>query len=200
MQTRTLFPVAALAAVLVGGGLLLAGPQEKGEPSEQDAMMAEWMKAAQPGEHHAHLGKMAGTWKAQTRHWMQPGAEAQVTEGKATFKPVLGGRFIQSTFEGDFMGQPFHGVGFSGYDNIRAKHVDVWMDSMGTQITQSEGICEEGGKVVKMTGQFVDPTGASQSMRMITRETGPSSVVFEMYGPDPKGTEYKMMEITYTRM
>ena len=51
---------------------LLAGPawsQDQAEaekPAEQaamEAMMAEWAKYANPGEHHAHLAALVGSWK-----------------------------------------------------------------------------------------------------------------------------------------
>ena len=34
---------------------------------------------------------------------------------------------------------------------------------------------------------------------MTSKWTSPSVEVFEMYGPDKAGKEFKMMEITYTR-
>jgi hypothetical protein len=41
---------------------------------------------------------------------------------------VLGGRFVEQRYAGNFMGQPFSGLGYTGYDNYRKKYIGSWMD------------------------------------------------------------------------
>lgn len=205
MRNRMLSGAATLAAI----ALLIALPaaadhhekksDQAGHP-DHEAMMAEWMKYAQPGEHHEHFKMFEGKWTAESKFWTAPGVEPQVSKGTAESKLILGGRFLTTTYRGDYMGQPFEGMGISGYDNYQKKHTDIWMDNMGTLIMPSEGHCEEGGKVVKMTARFPNPaTGEMDAMRMVTRVLGKDRFIWEGYAKGPDGKEYKNMEITYTR-
>jgi hypothetical protein len=50
------------------------------------------------------LAKSNGTWKAETTMWMAPDAPPMVSNGTATTKMILGGRYQQMTFKGDMMG------------------------------------------------------------------------------------------------
>ena len=115
MKMTRLFLVAAmLLAVLptiAGEG---EGEAAQGMPPE---VMEAWAKVATPNEHHAHLARMAGTWKVHGKYWMQPGAPPTKSEGKAQNQMIMGGRFLQTEYTGDFMGETFVGMGIDGYDN-----------------------------------------------------------------------------------
>ena len=56
------------------------------------ADMEACMKAATPGEAHRKLDQFTGTWKAATKHWMQPGAEPVVGKGTMTNTWILAAR------------------------------------------------------------------------------------------------------------
>jgi hypothetical protein len=201
MKIRKVFPVLALAGVIAAAGLAVADHHEKAGDQDHEAMMAEYMKLAAPGEHHAHMAKMEGKWKAESKMWMEPGSEPQMAQGKAMIEPILGGRFMQMTYHGNFMDQQFEGRGISGYDNLKNKHTDIWMDTMGTFFMVSEGNCSDGGKALEMRGDFQDPSGQTHKTRTVSREISDDRMVFEMYMVDPSsGNEFKHMEITYTRM
>src|SRR3546814_17999585 len=58
---------------------------------------------------------------------------------KSVDTAVLGGRQIRTQFSSRFMGQPFNGIGFMGYDNVRGKYVASWVDDMSTGLMTSEG-------------------------------------------------------------
>ena len=203
---RTIFSAAvAVAAIALLTALPAAADQKEkksgssGNP-EFDAEMAEWMKYGQPGEHHQHMKQFAGNWKTETKLWTAPGAEPQISSGTAEAKLVLGGRFLNTIYTGNFMGESFEGVGLSGYDNYEKKHTDIWMDNMGTLMMPSEGICSEGGKVLRMTGRFTNPmTGEEETMKMVTRVISDNEYVWVAYDKSPEGEEFKHMEVTYTR-
>lgn len=191
---------AVAVAVLVAGPVTAAEESaQKDGAAEMEAKMAEYTKLATPNEHHAHLKNLVGSWNAETKFWAQPGAQPEVSNGKAQFQMVLGGRFLKTTYAGEFMGNSFEGIGYSGFDRLQGKHIDFWMDTMGTSIMKSEGQCEEDGKIVKLAGQFQDPTGKTMTMKTVSRVVDGNTIVFEMYGPDTTGKEFKTMEITYTR-
>jgi hypothetical protein len=102
---------------------------------------------AAPGPEHGYFKHLEGEWNTETTFWMEPDAPPTTTLGKATATFILGGRFLQSEFTGDFMGMPFQGLGIDGYDRIQEKFVSVWMDNMGTMIMTMEGSLDKGGKV-----------------------------------------------------
>ena len=61
--------VLLVAVVTCGLGLpILAQVQPADDP------LAAVMKLAAPGEHHQHLARIAGDWKAASKMWMEPGA------------------------------------------------------------------------------------------------------------------------------
>ncbi len=63
---------------------------------------------------------------------------------------------MQEDFSGEFMGKPFHGIGITGYDNLKKKYVGSWIDDMGTGLFISEGDADAEGFVVHFVGYFVE--------------------------------------------
>lgn len=170
-------------------------------PSAADnekAMMDAMMKMGTPGAPHEALKAFAGSWKASVKAWMGPG-DPQVSEGTAENEVVMGGRFLRQSFKGTFMGGPFEGMGFLGYDNMKKKYVSTWIDSFGTMIQEASGQMDKTGKVLTLHGTFTDPLTKKQSpTRETTKIVDDKTLVFEMYGTmDNK--EHKEMEITYTK-
>lgn len=166
---------------------------------EQQAEMEAYIKAGTPGAAHAELAKTVGSYDLAIKHWQAPGAEPVVEKGTATRTMVLGGRVMVEDMSSTMMGQPFTGHGMHGYDNVTGKHWSTWNDSMSTGLMTSEGSCDANGACT-FTGSWIDPVKKTKATsRMTTRWTSPSTQVFEMHGPAPDGTEFKMMEITYTK-
>ena len=203
MKIRRIVAGAALGVLLAGTtGVVTAGEEKKMKAAQEeaDAMMAQYMKSAQPGEHHAHLARLSGIWDAKATMWETPGAEPQTTTGMLKNTMALGGRFLQNEYEGEFMGQEFEGMGIQGYDNGKKIHTDIWVDSMGTFMYPSSGNCSEGGNVLEMAGKFEDPvSGDTRSMKSITRIVNDDKYILTMYSQDPSGGEFKSLEIVYTR-
>ena len=194
--------------IAVFAGLLLAGLTAAGEDKpaqrklspEEQKMMDVWMKLATPNENHKALEPMVGTFDAKVTSWAGPGQPPEVTTGVSTNTWVLGGRFVQQVMDGTEMGQPFHGIGFTGYDNYKKAYTAVWMDNMGTMTLWMTGSAEDGGKTFKFAGTMDDAmSGKPAHLRSVTRVIDNNHHVFEMYGPDPSGHEVKMLEIAYTR-
>ena len=80
-------------------------------------------------------------------------------------KWILGNRYLEEQYAGSFMGQPFTGLGFQGYDNVAKRYVGTWMDTMSTGMMMSTGTMN--GKVIKSTGSMADPlTGKSSKYTM----------------------------------
>jgi len=193
--------------ILVGLSLLVAfaafGQQasEQAAPSqEEQAMMEAMLKAATPGEPHKRLEPLVGTFDAKVTMWMAPGAPPMEMTGTAVNEWVLGGRWVQMNFEGSFMGMPFHGIGYTGYDNVQKKYVGTWMDNMSTGVMTSIGTGEATNDSITMLATMADPmTGKmTQTTEKFTIADADHHSM-ETWGPGPDGKDFKMMEIEYSR-
>jgi hypothetical protein len=202
MRTRTVVFAVGLALCLALATSAPAGAQqgEKKLTPEQQAAMDAWMKVATPGEGHKLLEPMIGSWNVQSTMWEKPGEPPQKGAGFAEASWVLGGRFVKEEFQGDFGGMKFQGLGYTGYDNYKKKYIGSWMDTMGTMMMTSIGTVDPSGKVFTSTSHMDDiMTGKPMTVRMVTRIVDNNKRVMEMFGPDPSGKEFKMMEIVYLR-
>ena len=202
MRTKIFVSAVGLAVLLAVTLPVPAGAQqgEKKMTPEQQATMEAWMKVATPGEGHKALEPMIGSWNVETTMWEKPGEPPQKGGGVAESSWVLGGRFVRQEFQGEFGGMKFQGLGYTGYDNYKKKYIGSWMDTMGTMMMTSIGTVDASGKVFTATSTMDDVvTGKPMKVREVTRIVDNNKLVMEMFGPDPSGKEFKMMELVYTR-
>ncbi len=200
-QIRSWLPLSAALVLAIAAPVAAQDDKAAAPPltPAQQAEMDAWVKAGTPGAAHAELAKTVGTYDLSIRHWQAPGTEASVEKGTATRAMVLDGRVLVEDMSSTMMGQPFRGHGMHGYDNVTGKHWSTWNDNMSTGLMTSEGQCDANGACT-FNGSWVDPVKKTPvTSRMTTRRTSAGSEVFEMFGPAADGTEFKMMEITYTK-
>ena len=193
---------ALCAGLLVAGAAVAqeAKPGDKPMSAEQKAMMEAWQKFATPAEAHKALQGMVGTWDAEVTSWMEPGQPPVKSKGTSENRMALGGRWVESRFTSEMMGQPFEGIGYTGYDNQKKKYMGTWMDNMSTAVMVTEGTMDAAGKVMTSTSTMDDfMTGKPQTIKMTTTIASPDHHVFEMWGPDPTGKVVKQMQIDYRR-
>jgi len=189
--TLLLAALCALATVAIAEDKPAGGM----DPAAMQAMMA----AMTPGEHHAHIAKLAGNFDYTIKTWMDPAAPPMEATGKRTASMTLGGRFLEEKYSGDFMGMPFEGIGMMGYDNVGKQYVGSWIDNMGTGMMTMKGTCDGKGTWT-MEGESLDPTtGKPWKSRSVTHMIDDNNVKMEMFTPGPDGKEMKMMEITMKR-
>lgn len=190
---------AGLLCLSLGATVVAAEEKKPAAPTpEQKAQMDAMMKAITPGEAHKKLEPFVGTFEVKVTTWMDPAAPPQQSTGTSVNTWALGGRYVEERFTGAFMGQPFSGIGYSGYDNIRKQYISTWMDSMSTAPMISTGSLE--GNVMSGVSSMDDPlTGKSQQVKEKTTIVDNDHHVMEMWSPGPDGKMYKMMEITYSR-
>jgi len=191
------------ATVLVAVTATLAFADDPAQPKsspQQQAEMEAMMKAATPGDAHKKLSPMAGSWTADVKMWMSPGAPPTAGGGTAENSWALDGRWLEQHFTGTFMGMPFTGVGYTGYDNIKKKYVGTWMDTMTTSMMISSGKAEADGKSFTFSSTMDDPmTGKSSPVKEKVTVVDDDHHTLEMWGAGPDGKMFKMMEINYTR-
>ena len=193
-------------ALLVVIAALAIGADEKSKSAkpaagqmDEKAMMEAMAKYSTPGPEHKALEQFVGTWDANVKMWMAPGAPPQESTGTAENKMALGGRFLEQHYEGTFMNQPFTGMGYTGYDLYKKQYIGTWMDSMGTSIMNSTGTADASGTMT-FTGKMDDPVAKkTQPFKETMKVVDNDHHVFEMWSPGPDGKMFKMMEISYTR-
>lgn len=163
--------------------------------------MEAWQAAMTPGEHHAKLEPLVGTFDAASSFWMAEGAPPETSTATSVVKWILGNRYLEQGFSGTVMGGPFEGRGLTGYDNVQKKYVGTWCDSMGTGIMTSVGSVDAAGTTFTFDLVNWDPmTGKQAKAREVLVVEGPDKHVMTMFAPDPAtGKEFKTMEIVFTR-
>ena len=130
--------------------------------TEMEACIA----AGTPGEAHKLLEPFAGTWKAEVRHWMEPGAEPQASTGKMTNTLTHGNRYLRQDYEGDGVsGGTFQGSGYWGFNNITQKYEGFWIDTMSTGMMTESGDYDEASRTWVMTGEAEYPTPGAKMVK-----------------------------------
>ena len=159
------------------------------------------MTLGMPGEQHAALAKDNGVWTAEMTYWETPDAPPMKITGTATNKTIWGNRYQQSTFKCEMgPGMSFEGLSTLGYDNVKKKYVNTWIDNMATGIMIMEGTYDAASKTINMTGKGADyRSGKDIEMRQTFKLVDDNTQLMEMYATFPGGKEYKNMEITYKR-
>jgi len=177
-----------------------APPQHAAMPSEED-MKAAFVKMSTPTPEHAILKKFAGKWKVETKWWMAPGTQPEVTKGTAIHTMIFGGKFLKQEFHGKFMGKPFDGLAYLGYDTIAEEFTSVWLDSMGTSTMSSIGAYNEEDKSLTFMGLASCPLKGreKQQMKSILRFIDSNHIAYEMHGPGPDGKLMKGLEVSYVK-
>jgi hypothetical protein len=174
--------------------------------AEGDPKMAEMMKkmkeAGTPGAAHKVLADMAGTWTYKSKHWMAPDAKPEEGTGTSTLKMMMGGRWLQHDTKTKMMGMDYEGSGLTGYNNITKKYETTWIDNMSTSLMKGEGSFDTASKTLKESGTYSCPiTNGERTYRTEWKILDKNNMVYSMYGTgmDPKGPEYKTMELTFKR-
>ncbi len=194
------FLAGAAATTMLGASVLSqpADPSDGGMPGMDPAAMQRWVEFMTPGPQHAELQQDVGSWNIESKFWMDPNAEPEISHMKSTVSSEFGGRFCIERMRGEVMGEPFEGMGIVGYDNHKEKWVSIWMDNMSTSIYYMEGSEAPDGSVV-MTGKAYDPMNDVVNEQKIILERSEANA--------PKMTmQYKIdgkwqtsMVMTYTR-
>lgn len=175
-------------------------PAAKTAPPDEKAMMEAWVKAATPGEAHRKLDAVVGTFDTKVRTWMDPSQPPEDSIGTSVSNWVLGNRYIEQKYEGTMMGEPFNGIGYTGYDNIQKKYIGVWMDSAGTGMLDMTGTMDAAGKVLSSKSTMWDAmTGKTTPIETKMTIVDNDHHNFELWGKAPNGKSFKMMQIEYTR-
>lgn len=190
--------VASVVLMLIAlPGLAIAQeePAEYAAPSMEE-MMAAMMEAGMPGEMHELLQRTVGTWNFTLKMYMDPSNPMEMS-GTSKTESILGGRFVAEHVESEFMGQPFQGMGLTGYDNVSGQFQAIWIDNMTTTLHSYTGELE--GDAIVMIGTQVDPmSGEEVPQRSVLTFVDDDHFIVENY-ETREGEERLTMELHYTR-
>lgn len=168
--------------------------------TDQEAAMKAWMAYMTPGDMHALLAKGDGEWITEMTMWMDPQAQPIKSTGSCTNKMILGGRYQQSVYQGNIMGQNMEGIGTTGYDNAKKMFEGSWVDNMGSGMMKSTGTYDAATKTLHMKGMQTDPmSGKEIPFRETHQFIDDNTQVMEMFITPEGGPEFKTMEIKFTR-
>lgn len=200
---RMPFRIAAAAAVVLGlahGAAAQEKAKKAAAPVDEKAAMEAWQKAMTPGEGQKKLAPLVGTFETTVRTWMDPADPPEDTAGTSVSTWVLGDRYVQTKFEGIFMGETFSGIGLMGFDNVSKKYLSTWVDTAGTGMMWSTGTLDASGKVLTFKAMVNDPATGKPTPADQKITIGDSDHhTFEMWGRGRDGKTAKIMEIQYTR-
>lgn len=167
--------------------------------AQTEAEMKAWQTFMTPGDMHKNLASSAGNWKAEMTMWMAPGSEPTKSTVTAKNEMIMGGRYLESTFKGDFMGMPFEGTSTTGFDNGKKKFISTWIDNMGSGIMVSEGNWNAEKNRIEMSGKQTDPmTGKDLKVREHFTFNADGTQFMEMW-MEHDGKEFKAMEIRFIK-
>lgn len=169
--------------------------------AEEQRIMDAWMTAGKPAAEHQQLAALVGTWNAATTMWMSPDAPPQQGKGTEVGEAVYGGRYIRSTYNGEWNGEKFEGTALTGYDNARKKHFVAWYDSMSTSLYTAYGDYDAATKTYTFHGEMADPAfpGQITRVRQLVRIASNDEHTMSWYETRGAAAETKTMEIVYTR-
>jgi len=146
---------------VIAGALFACSAISEDKPATADSktskedMMKKVEAAATPGPAHKALESLAGDWNAEGKCWASPDGSPTTSKGVSKVHWVLGGRFLQEDFSGEYMGKSFRGMGLTGYDNLKKKYVSSWVDDMSTGLFTTEGTADAAGKVLPFEGRWM---------------------------------------------
>ena len=166
---------------------------------DMESMMEVYRKLGAPGAQHKLLASLAGSWITKTRASMEPGKPKVESTGTCEQEMILDGHYLQQTYSGDMMGNPFTGINLIGYDNHSKKYVSTWVDSMSTAIYYFEGTASADGKTITQVSSYDDPVRGPVLWRSVTRIVDDNTLEYEMYITPKGGKEEKEMEMTVSR-
>jgi hypothetical protein len=202
---RSILPFKGILLCALAAGAFASMADDKAAPAaaaapSQDEMMKAWMAQATPGPTHKALENAVGSWDVKTKMWMAPGAPPAESTGTSENAMILGGRFLEQRYSGTMMGQPFNGIGVTGYDNYKKRVVATWIDSASTSIMEMEGSVDKTGKVITCTGTMNNVI-AKKPMKVKSRVTivDADHHTYESWHTGPGGKWSQDLEITYTR-
>ena len=139
------------------------------------------------------LDAWVGTWDAEVSMM------GQTSKGTETCRMDCGGYWLTTEFTGSFMGMPFQGKGFTGFDAAKKRFSGAWVDSCGSPMsTFTNGEFSKDGKSFTAVVDGVGMDGKPARCEHVTTFPDVKTRVFEIFQVDG-GKRESQMRIRYTK-
>ncbi|MEP3482749.1 MAG: DUF1579 domain-containing protein [Fuerstiella sp.] len=123
----------------------------------QDAIAQDAAEISDPAIGHQFLKMFVGSWVAESKCTMAPGAEPIDCQSKIQGK-MLGEFWVQNTMESSIGGTRFTAVHTVGYDAAKKKYVATWIDSTSDLMWKYDGTLTGNKLVFEAEGpDFMNP-------------------------------------------
>ena len=107
---------------------------------------------------------------------------------------------MRQTYHGDFMGAPYEGRGYMGYNHLARCYESIWMGSTGTSLSFSSGSCAADGRTFTMHATEPNPlSGEAADVVDMIEIHDADSHTFTRYYVVPGGDDVKSFEIACQR-
>jgi hypothetical protein len=141
--------ITTFSLLIVPAGMLSAQDQPAAKQQAQE--LAKLREQAEPGQQHARLKKLAGSWNVA----MKAGGRDAGFVGSATAEMILGDRFLVIDGQGNAQGQESAFRYNIGFDRRHEEFIILAMDTTGTYPVSARGKPTETGS--RMFGTDDDP-------------------------------------------
>lgn len=171
-------------------------------PASQEEAMARWIKVCQTGAAHERLKELLGSYDTTMRMWMGgPGSKAMETKGTAETTWFVDGRWLQTKWTGEMMGQKTTGLSILGYDNFKERFVYTTVDSFQTCMNSASGLFDQSGDHLILWGTIDEPGTPEQDkqVKYVYRGFGQDKCTFEVHDMMIGETNTKVIEIEFAR-
>lgn len=178
MQLLFLITIAVCWLVLVCAASSGAGQESAAPPLPEAAKRLEaWV----------------GTWDAEVTMM------GSTTQGSETCRIDCGGHWLVTEHTGSFMGMPFLGKGFTGFDATKDAYAGVWIDSTGAPMAVfGDGRFAKDGKSFTAHVDGVGMDGKPARFEYVSTFPDARARTFEVFQIDGARRE-SQMKIRYTK-
>jgi DNA-binding transcriptional ArsR family regulator len=154
---------------------------------------------ALPGNEHKRLEALVGDWRLDAEFRISPAAKWEKTAGRASYKKILGGRFVTEEASINLMGNQFEWMGIYGYDLRALRYTAVWVDNGDTGIERADGTMDDAGKTLVLNGEQAGSGTGTQPYKWVMTFEGPGRFTIEMRMIGQGGTEFSNLRMIATR-
>jgi hypothetical protein len=166
--------------------------------TKKEKVLKDIARKAEPVAEHKRLDPLVGKWTTTSKLWWG-GKKPEQATGHAEANWILGGRFVEEHYDSVMWGKPYAGTGVIGFDTRSKKYVSTWIDTWGTWITEETGSMDKDGKVLTLTADDYDETGAkTRPIKFVYTIDGNDHHIMRVYEVI-QGKETLTMEVDYRK-
>lgn len=185
------------AVALLSVAALLAAAAAAGRQDPPGMVRAaRLIELGSPGEEHALLAKLAGSWRQIYRVRLSPGGTYTTSAGSSSARAILGGRQLMESKRYSVNGLSIEALLSLGFDNRKGEYTALWTDSASTWWGSARGRETAPGRL-ELAGVLDDVDG-ERPCRLVVSGIGGDEVKYELFD-NFEGQETLVVECTSVR-